>query len=44
MNKRSSLQRILAISVGIALGTGELFALQRVYFLDRIARLRSNLP
>jgi hypothetical protein len=43
MNKRSSFHRVLAISVGIALGTRELIALQRVYFLRRMTRLKPHL-
>lgn len=43
MKKRSGYQSILAISVSVVRGAGEFVALQRAFFLNRIARFRANL-
>ena len=37
MGKRTMMRRILAISIGIACGFGELLALQRAHILARIS-------
>jgi hypothetical protein len=42
MKNRSGYFSVLAIALAVAHGTGELIALQRVYLLNRIARLRSS--
>jgi len=42
MKNRSGYLSVLAIALAVAHGTGEFIALQRVYLLNRFARLRSS--